>query len=217
MIENLPTQRSQQQLDKFLQQMSTVRRRRLIFALDATASRQPTWDRAAKLQTEMFDAAAATLEVQLVFYRGINECQYLGWTANARKLADKMSQITCKAGETQLGRILEHVHKEHKQRPVNAVVFVGDAMEEEPNTLYDRAAELGTPLLVFQEGNDAKVEEVFRELVRLTEGAYCRFDAGSADQLRDLLRAAAKFATGGRAALATSKSAAAVSLLKQLK
>ena len=217
MADNLPTQRSMQQLNKFLQQMSTVRRGRLIFALDATMSRQPTWDRAVGLQAEMFDAAAATLEVQLVFYRGINECQRTAWLANARVLAGKMSQVMCKAGETQLGRILKHVRREHKQKPVNVAVFVGDAMEEEPSTLYDQAAGLGVPLFMFQEGGDANVEEVFRELVRLTTGAYRRFDADSADQLRDLLCAAAQFATGGRTALAASKSAAAVALLQQLK
>ena len=140
----------------------------------------------------MFDAAAATLEVQLVFYRGINECQRTAWLANARVLAGKMSQVMCKAGETQLGRILKHVRREHKQKPVNVAVFVGDAMEEEPSTLYDQAAGLGVPLFMFQEGGDANVEEVFRELVRLTTGAYRRFDA-------ELCRSAARSPVRGRA------------------
>jgi hypothetical protein len=170
-----------------------------------------------KLIAEIFDAATVTLEVQLIYYRGINDCQKTGWITDARLLGHKMSTVMCRAGETQLGCILEHIRKEHSKKPVSAAVFVGDACEENPRTLYERVVGLGTPLLLFQEGNDAKVEKVFRELVRLTTGAYRRFDAGSAHQLRDLLCAAARLATGGRAALVASNSAAAVALLQQLK
>ena len=47
-------------------------RGRLIFALDATMSRQPTWDLAQTLQAKMFQAAAGLggLDVQLVYFRG---------------------------------------------------------------------------------------------------------------------------------------------------
>ena len=47
-------------------------RARLIFAMDATASREPTWDRACQVQGQMFleTAALGGLEVQLVYYRG---------------------------------------------------------------------------------------------------------------------------------------------------
>ena len=44
----------------------------------------------------------------------------------------------------------------------------------------------GVPMFLFQEGHDAKAEQTFREIARLTKGAYCRFDQGSAEQLRDL-------------------------------
>jgi hypothetical protein len=219
MTKNLPTQRSSQ-LDNFLKQMSAVRRGRLIFALDATASRQGTWDQACKLQAEMFDEAAkiGTLEIQLVYYRGLDECQHSGWTTNGRELANKMSGITCKGGETQIARILEHIGKEHSQQPVKAAIFIGDAMEgDKPGALIDAAAGLGVPLFMFQEGDDPEVEKVFCEMKRLTNGAYCRFDPGAADQLRDLLRGAAAYAAGGRQALAASRNAAGLKLLQQLK
>jgi hypothetical protein len=218
MTENLPTQRSSQ-LDKFLNQMSAVRRGRLIFSLDATASRQPTWDQACKLQAEMFDEAAkiGALEVQLAFYRGLNECRHSDWTTNARELAEKMSRIICMSGETQIARILRHIRKEHAQRPVSAAIFIGDAMEgDSAHALYDAAAGLPLPLFLFQEGTDPEVEQVFREMARLTKGAYCRFASGAADQLRDLLRAAGAYAAGGRPALAASRNAASVRLLEQL-
>ena len=42
---------------------------RLLFAMDATASREPSWDQACHLQAEMFGATDGLggLEVQLVF------------------------------------------------------------------------------------------------------------------------------------------------------
>jgi hypothetical protein len=72
------------------------------------------------------------LEVQLVFYRGLNECRAGHWASDTRELANSMTKITCMAGYTQIGKILAHVRKEHAQKPVNAAVFVGDAMEETP-------------------------------------------------------------------------------------
>jgi hypothetical protein len=44
-------------------------RGRLIFTLDATASRESTWDMAAQLQASMFEEAAKAggLDVQLVY------------------------------------------------------------------------------------------------------------------------------------------------------
>ena len=79
---------------------------------------------------------------------------------------------------------------------------------------------VGVPVFLFQEGSDAKAERAFREIARLSRGAYCRFDAGSARQLRALLAAVAVYATGGRKALKDfsdeTKNAAALRLLEQL-
>jgi hypothetical protein len=195
--------------------MATVARGRLIFTLDATMSRQPTWDLTARLQAEMFEQAAG-LEIQLVYFRGLDECRASGWTTNPRELANKMSKISCATGETQIGRILSHVKKEHAKQPISAVCFVGDACEEEPGTLYDRTARL-PPLFLFQEGPDVKVEQVFRELARLTKGAYDKFDTGAAQKLGELLRAVAAFAVGGVTALADLRTDSARKLLTQLK
>src|SRR5262245_9729423 len=75
---------------------------RLIFALDATASREPTWDRAAMLQSEMFDAVAGIgrLDVQLVYFRGIDECRASRWLTSAAALHGLMQRVRCAAGET---------------------------------------------------------------------------------------------------------------------
>lgn len=179
---------------------------RLIFALDATMSRQPTWDMACTLQGDMFREAAAlgSLDIRLVYYRGFNECRATGWISDSGKLATLMSKIDCRGGDTQIGKVLSEARREAVASGVRAVVFVGDAMEERIDELCAKAGELGmlkVPVFLFQEGDDAVAERAFREIARLTGGAWCRFDPGAAAQLRELLRAAAAYAVGGREAL----------------
>jgi len=179
---------------------------RLIFALDATMSRQPTWDMACQLQAEMFREAGSIggLAVRLVYYRGLAECRASGWVSDTAQLAMLMGKIDCRGGKTQLGRVLADARKEAIASGVRAIVFVGDAMEEDVDALCVTAGELGllkVPCFMFQEGTDPNAEAAFREIARLTGGAWCRFDLGSAAQLRELLRAAAAYAAGGREAL----------------
>jgi hypothetical protein len=200
------------------------KRGRLTFALDATMSRQPTWDLACTLQADMFQEAAAIggLDVQLVYYRGISECRASKWVSDAKRLAALMEKIDCRGGHTQIGRVLEHVRKEAKQQRVDAFVFVGDAMEESVDDLCAKAGELallGVPAFMFQEGTDPIAERAFREIARLTKGAWCPFDAGASAQLRELLRAAAAFAAGGHRALAdlSRRGGGAAKLLGQMK
>ncbi|MEZ5878028.1 MAG: VWA domain-containing protein [Tepidamorphaceae bacterium] len=183
------------------------KRGRLVFALDATMSRQPTWDTACTLQAEMFREAGKVggLDIQLVYYRGFNECRAGKWASDAEALAGMMARIDCRGGQTQIGRVLKHVRAETKKAPVQALVFVGDAMEESVDALCAIAGELGllkVPAFVFQEGFDPIAEQAFREIARLTGGAFCRFDPGSAAQLKQLLSAVAVYAAGGYKALA---------------
>ncbi|WGS23576.1 MULTISPECIES: VWA domain-containing protein [unclassified Bradyrhizobium] len=181
-------------------------RGRLVFALDATMSRQPTWDMACALQADMFREAASlgSLDIRLVYYRGFNECRATGWISDSTRLAKLMGRINCQGGNTQIGKVLSEARREAVASGVRAVVFVGDAMEERVDELCAKAGELGllkVPVFMFQEGGDAVAEQAFREIARLTGGAWCRFDPGAAAQLRELLRAAAAFAAGGRDAL----------------
>jgi hypothetical protein len=169
-------------------------------------SRQPTWDEACHLQAGMFDAAGAIggLDIQLVYYRGRDECGASSWIPDARRLQALMEKIVCHGGYTQIGKVLAHARRETQARKVQAMVFVGDAVEEKADDLCAVAGELGrlgTPAFMFQEGANREVERVFREIAQLTRGAYYRFDAGSAHQLRELLRAVAVYAAGGVEAL----------------
>jgi hypothetical protein len=191
---------------------------RLIFALDATMSRSETWDVAATLQSEMFATVAKVggLEVQLVYYLGVGKFVSSEWTSEEKDLAARMRRVRCESGETQILRTLRYIRGEHARKPIGAAIFVGDCVEEEPGVLYDAAA--GLPqLFLFQEGADPKAEIVFRELARLTKGAYAKFDSSAARELAELLRAVAVFAAGGMRALTDLRTEGARRLLTQLK
>jgi hypothetical protein len=181
-------------------------RGRMIFALDATMSRQPTWDLAQSLQARMFQAASGLggLDVQLVYFRGMGECRASRFVSGGEGLGQLMSRIAVRGGTTQLGKVLVHALTEARQAKVGALVFVGDAMEEPVDPLLAKAGELalaGVKAFMFQEGDDPAARRAFREVARLTGGAYSAFDAGAAARLEALLRAAAAYAAGGRPAL----------------
>lgn len=195
---------------------------RLLFALDATMSRQPTWDLACQLQAEMFEAVADSggLNVQLIYFRGFGECRASKWVADPRALANLMTGIECRGGHTQISKVFSHARAEHNKERINAIVYVGDAMEEDIDKLAQKAGEiglLGCPIFLFQEGRDPTAETAFREFARLSKGAYARFDASAPRELAALLRAVAAYAAGGRQALKLQGSGQAQKLLEQLK
>ena len=227
-----PAASSRSELDDFLSRVNALGavnkgsgRGRLVFALDATMSRQPTWDQACVLQADMFREAAAAggLDIQLLYYRGLAECRASPWVAEPQRLGELMSRIDCRGGHTQIAKILGHTRRENDRAKVGALVFVGDAMEESLDDLCAGAGELGlrnVPAFMFQEGYDPVCEQAFREIARLTRGAHCRFAPGAAHELGELLRAAAAYAAGGMKALADLKarrSTGAIKLIEQLK
>jgi hypothetical protein len=223
---------SRAEIDAFLARVrsfergpATGRRGRLIFALDATMSRQPTWDTACQLQADMFLEAQAIggLDVQLIYFRGTSECRASRWVSEPAALGALMEKIECHGGLTQIRKVLAHARAETEKAKVQALVYVGDAMEEKIDLLCSKAGELGllgVPAFVFQEGDDLVVEKAYREIARLTRGAYCRFNAGAAHELRELLRAVAAYAAGGMKALddlSARRSAGAIKLIEQMR
>lgn len=203
---------TQGQVDAFLARLRSAPlpaagpRGRLIFGMDATASREPTWDVAAQIQGEMFSETAALggLDIQLAFYRGFGEFVAGPWDREAKALLQRMAAVTCLAGQTQIGKLLSHAVAETRRAKVNALVFVGDCVEEDVDRLGKLAGELGmlgVRAFLFHEGADPATRRCFEHLARLTGGACCPFDRSSAGQLRDLLSAVAVYAAGGRRAL----------------
>jgi hypothetical protein len=201
-------------------------RARIAFIIDATGSREHTWDVAAQLQAGMLSEAAKLggLEMQVTYFGGLDTVKSSNWTDDARELQHFMGRVRCDHGHTKYARALAHVRGEHRRQAISAVVLIGDMLEEAPHTLYDSVAGLGVPCFCFQEGSDPQLREgfkelweAFREVARLTKGAYCAFDAGSIAQLRELLQAVACFAVGGLTALADLRTDSARKLLGQMK
>ncbi len=210
--DNLPDKTSSQ-VDAFLSKVAAIPVNktqgvpgRLMFAMDATASREPTWDKASNIQGEMFAEAAALggLEMQLVYFRGFGEFKVSLWLNNPKAFLRLMTSVFCAAGETQIAKVLQHAVNETAKKKVNAMVYVGDCMEEDVDKLGALAGKLGllgVPAFMFHEGDDAVAAFGFKQIAHLSGGAYCSFDAGSAHALRGLLSAVAAYAAGGRPAL----------------
>lgn len=204
---------SKKEISDFLQQVKRTPRAggadsagRLAFIIDATASRQPTWDHACQMQGEMFKAVekVGSLQVQLAYFQGFDEFRATGWVNNAAALVRPMSAVTCRAGHTQIQRVLQHLVKETGNQRIAAAVYIGDACEEHSKQIFQLAGQLGvlkTPMFMFQEGRDARAAKVFETVASLSGGAYCRFDASSASLLAELLSAVAVYAAGGQQAL----------------
>jgi len=202
-----------QDIDSFLKKVAQTpvvktagKKGRLIFAMDATASREATWDQACHLQAEMFKETVSLggLDIQLCYYRGFGEFDASPWYADSRQLLNRMTAVSCLGGHTQIEKVIRHAIAETRKEKVNAVVFVGDCLEENIDDLSRYAGELallGVPLFIFQEGYDPVAMMGFRQLAGLTGGAYCSFDSGSAQQLKSLLSAVAVYAAGGYQAL----------------
>ena len=212
---NIFTRSSHKEVDKFLAQIKKNplpvqhdSKGRLVFGMDATASREPLWDRACHIQSQMFEATSSIgkLLVQLVYYRGFREFQVTRWHSSGTELLDEMNSIRCIAGQTQIARLLRHALNcaRVQKFKIDALVFVGDSMEENPDILAELAGELslvGTPVFIFQDSNDAIAAKTFSHIADLTKGAHCTFNSSSPNQLRDLLCAVAIYATGGYKAL----------------
>lgn len=179
---------------------------RLLFALDATASRQATWDLACELHAELFNEAAriGNIAIQLCYYRGLEEFVATPWTTEAARLKHDMSCVSCRGGRTQIGRLLDHATREASLHPVRALVFIGDCFEEDEAEVKQRAGQLAIrqlPVFVFQERGERRATRIFKTIAAMTHGAHAPFDSHSPGELRRLLGAVARYATGGRVAL----------------
>jgi hypothetical protein len=227
-----PTVAKQAAVDNFVNQIRRLPQRstgsqsgRLLFAIDATASREATWDLATSVQAEMFLSASGLggLDVRLAFYRGLDEFKVSRWTSDGRELARLMSSVRCLAGRTQITRVLRYAGEQRRESRINAVIFVGDCCEEDVDQVGHEAGQLGLlglPVFVFHEGNDRTASRLFPQIAKLTRGAYCKFDRNSPDELRRLLGAVAAYAAGGREALVKygrDKGGGAALLTHQLK
>ncbi|MCY3820395.1 MAG: VWA domain-containing protein [Gammaproteobacteria bacterium] len=206
---------SESAINQFLAKAASIRppiqgaTQRLIFAMDATASRSPTWDLACSLHAELFSAVrdVGNILVQLAYFRGLDEFWASPWKSTPDALLNTMLGVRCLGGRTQVLRVVEHARRECATHPIRALVLVGDCFEENPTEAVAAAGQLavhGVPMFIFQEGNGRDAAQVFAKLARITRGAHIPFRPGSAQELRELLRAVAAYAAQGRSGLETA-------------
>ncbi|MDA7840351.1 hypothetical protein N9A55_06245 [Luminiphilus sp.] len=194
----------------------------MLFALDATASRDATWQTAKRHHRELYDATtgASSIAIQLCYYRGLNEFDTSQWLSSGPELRTRMDKVTCKGGPTQIARLLTHyLAAGTPTTPVRSLIFIGDAVEEHPDTLFNLAGQCrlkGQPVFIFQEGADITATRVFSEIARISGGAYAALGAQNAQAMGLLLRAVARYASGGRQALTQSGTESDKLLLAQL-
>jgi hypothetical protein len=226
--DNQPNEQSA--VDKFIEKTGRTGVGRLLFVLDATASRGPTWDMARALTGDMIREAASVgqLEMQLVFFSGgmdtPRRCAVSEWTTDPVGFVQAMERVRCQSGYTQIAKALEHAVNETMRDRVSATVLIGDMCEAEGGDNIDRMAQtahrlgqLRTPVFAFLEGNDRTAEAAFRKIAELSHGAFGRFDAGGVKQLGEMLKAAALYAVGGVDALAGRDDSGSALLLGQLR
>ena len=144
------------------------------------------------------------LAVRLAFYRGFDEFKVSKWATNGVELARLMTRVDCLAGQTQIARSLAFAADEAATSRLHAMVLVGDAFEEDIDSIGPGASKLGllgVPVFAFQEGGDPAATRAFRQIAKLSGGRHCIFDSTSSDELRRLLGVVAAYAAGGAAAM----------------
>ena len=199
-------------LDLFIKKLSSLPKKynttngKILFGLDATASRQPMWDRAAHIQADMFEAALSLggIEMQVAYYQGFGNFKAFPWSSDSKEIIDYMYSVQCLGGLTQINKFLEHAISELKKTKINAIVFIGDCMEENADIIINKAGKIGlkgVPIFIFQEGSHPDASFVFSEIARITNGFHSIFDSSSSSILKNLLKAVAIFAAGGKEGL----------------
>ena len=210
MPENLPDRRTQRVAA--LLEKARAARARLIFALDATASRQPALrtDAACQLQSEMFAEAGklGRAEIQLVYYRGPNECSHSAWTLDANELARAISRITCEGGHTKIRESPCPCAGRARPRECRGGDLHWRRARRGSIDALRRRRQRTSPILVFISRGRRSTRGQGLQKARWTDRrrAYEHFDPGAARKLAELLRAVAAFATGGLTALADLRS-----------
>ena len=197
------------------------RRPRLVFAVDATASREPAWAAAREVTDALVKAMPGGLDVALAVHGGSRVHTFTAFTDSAATLRDRAAGVTCQAGLT---RLLPILATSQKVSAIRVVVYIGDVFEEnlsQGRVIADVLGRQGTRLIVLHDTADPsarKDAEIFWDLAKRTGGCVLPFDTSAPDRLRDLLAAVAVYAVGGAKLLRQrhSDSPGAIALLEHL-
>jgi hypothetical protein len=172
----------------------------LVFAVDATASREPAWAAARQVTDALVKALPGALDVALAVHGGSRVHTFTAFTSDANTLRDRAAGVACQAGVT---RLLPILSASLKQPGVRVVIYVGDVFEEsviQGRRLADAMGAQGTRLIVLHDTADPAARrdaDVFWDFAKRTGGCVLPFDASASGRLRDLLSAVAVYAVGG--------------------
>jgi hypothetical protein len=182
------------------QETGTPPRPRLIFAVDATASREPAWAAARQVTDALVKALPNKLDVALAVHGGSHVHTFTAFTSDASTLRDRAAGVACIPGTT---RLLPILSASLKRQAVRVVIYIGDVFEEsilQGRRIADDMGRQGTKLIVLHDTSDPSARrdaEVFWDLAKRTGGCVLPFDASSTGKLRDVLSAVAVYAVGG--------------------
>jgi hypothetical protein len=193
-----------------------ARRPRLVFAVDATASRQATWDSAKQITDRMFDAIPGALDVALAVHGADQVHTWTEFGADVARFRAQAAAVRCESGHT---RLCELMQRTLDAGGVKVMSYIGDAFEESPDeafALADRCKLRGIKLVILADQADAPTLRVFRELADRTGGALLDFRSGELDLMGEVLGAVAALAIGGRKLLESKRTAGARLLLSHL-
>lgn len=177
------------------------------FLIDATGSREQTWAQAQAIQQDMFrtmktSTGGTAMRLRLIHFGG-QELKDCGWSGNSSQLTSAMAEVKCQSGATMIVKGLKTFLDDTKPPRPDSIILIGDAFEENTVEAYDAAQSLakkGIKIFAFFEGKDDDYAAgVFKELARITGGAYAQFGADM--PLKDLCNAVAVYSLGGSPAL----------------
>ena len=204
---------------------------RVIFAL-ANHAHSGGWDRAKVLQRQMFQAAAGSgLAMKFAFYgpdnaAGVRRCRITArWITDPDDMAGVMGRAECNCGcYVNIRDVLAQAVKEAEDRPLRAVIIVGDVFHDDEDGLYEAAISAnelrraGTQVILIQQSDDPVTARKLRWLEMVSGAAYFPFDLRTQErQFLEMWQAVSAFAAGGEEALQTSGGQAATLLLRHLR
>jgi len=191
-----------------VQEVLRKQKTNIIFAVDATASREHFWSETIKIQDKMFSTAqkaGANLHAQLVSYSGETfdgEIHRTPWHNDAHALSDHLRSVRCAPSQTQIEKVFRHALNECCKRDVHALILVGDSYEENVPTLVRLASQInqkGIKLFMFHDTKTTCTAEdtltVFKKIAKAAEGFYVPFNVGDLAVLGDYLKVVGALAT----------------------
>lgn len=185
------------------------------FVIDATASREDTWEDAKTIQCDMFNqiAGMGQMRLRLVHFGG-DELTDRGYANSPDIVHAQMNETVCRGGSTQIIESLDALLASPDADQPRSIILVGDSFEEDSDALLERATTLADKKIkvyAFQEGDESDAAYAFRMLAEKTGGAYAVFGADM--PLKELCQGVALQAIGGNAALFRLNNAAVRNLL----